>query len=370
MKNPLTSEDYTKRKTKKECPIRGEFFRDQTAIIHSMPFRRLKHKTQVFFSPENDHVCTRIEHVMHVATIGATICKGLNNFGWELNPEMAYAIGLGHDLGHSPFGHAGEAALNRKLDSGHTFYHEVHSLRVVEKLCNDGKGLNLTYGVKDGIINHNGEILQQSLKPSQTINDIDKIRDRKSIASSYEGCIVRIADKIAYLGRDIEDALIADFITIRDIPIKIRKEVGSKNAEIINKLVIDIIETSKEIDEIKLSDNMFEKVKILQDFNYNYIYGHDIIVKYREKGEKILEEIFDYLLELYSNHGQIYKKYLSSEIELNRHFGSYLERYNIIYKREGYVPKVIVCDYIAGMTDGFALNAYKEIKLPKPIKFK
>ena len=228
----------------------------------------------------------------------------------------------------------------------------------------------MTYGVKDGIINHNGEILQQSLKPSQTINDIDKIRDRKSIASSYEGCIVRIADKIAYLGRDIEDALIADFITIRDIPIKIRKEVGSKNAEIINKLVIDIIETSKEIDEIKLSDNMFEKVKILQDFNYNYIYGHDIIVKYREKGEKILEEIFDYLLELYSNHGQIYKKYLSSEIELNRHFGSYLERYNIIYKKEGYVPKVIVCDYIAGMTDGFALNAYKEIKLPKPIKFK
>ena len=116
MRNPLTPEDYKKRSIIKEHPIRGEFFRDQTAIIHSMPFRRLKHKTQVFFAPENDHVCTRIEHVMHVATIGATICKGLNNFGWELNPEMAYAIGLGHDLGHAPFGHAGETALNRKLN--------------------------------------------------------------------------------------------------------------------------------------------------------------------------------------------------------------------------------------------------------------
>lgn len=234
MKNPLSPETYKIRLNEKDYPIRGDYFRDQTAIIHSMPFRRLKHKTQVFFAPENDHVCTRIEHVLHVATIAATICKGLNNKGWDLNPEMAYAIGLGHDLGHSPFGHAGETALNRKLNSDFKFIHEVHGLRVVDKLCNDGNGLNLTYGVRDGIINHNGEILQQSLKPNEEKNNIESIHDRKSIATSYEGCIVRFSDKIAYLGRDIEDALIADFITLNEIPEKIREEVGSSNGEIIN----------------------------------------------------------------------------------------------------------------------------------------
>ncbi len=133
MKNPLPENEYTKRVIEKN-PIRGDFFRDQTAIIHSMPFRRLKHKTQVFFSPENDYVCTRIEHVMHVATIGATICKGLNKYDWDLNIEMAFAMGLGHDIGHAPFGHAGETALNRKLKGDFKFIHEVNSYRVVQYL--------------------------------------------------------------------------------------------------------------------------------------------------------------------------------------------------------------------------------------------
>jgi dGTPase len=370
MKNPLPIETYKERKDLKEYPIRGDFFRDQTAIIHSMPFRRLKHKTQVFFSPENDHVCTRIEHVLHVATIGATICKGLNNHGWELHQEMAYAIGLGHDLGHSPFGHSGETALNRKLNSDFKFVHEVHSLRVVDKLCNGGHGLNLTYGVRDGIINHNGEILQQSLKPSQTINDIDNFTDRKHIASSYEGCIIRFSDKIAYLGRDIEDALIADFISINDIPEQIRNEVGSTNGEIINNLIIDLINKSKDSDEIQLSNEMFEKVKILQKFNYNHIYGHPDIENYKQKGEKIIEEIFDYLLDLLNNQGHDYEKYSESKIELIKHFGGYLNRYSSIYNDEFNVPKRIVCDFIAGMTDNYALSAYKQIKMPKPIKFK
>lgn len=370
MKNPLSSEIYKTRLTEKEYPIRGDFFRDQTAIIHSMPFRRLKHKTQVFFAPENDHVCTRIEHVLHVATIAATICKGLNNMGWDLNPEMAYAIGLGHDLGHSPFGHAGESALNRKLNSDFKFIHEVHGLRVVDKLCNDGKGLNLTYGVRDGIINHNGEILQQSLKPRTERNIVESIHDRKSIATSYEGCIVRFSDKIAYLGRDIEDALIADFITINQIPEKIRDEVGSSNGEIINKLIIDIIQTSEKLDEIKISDEMYEKIKLLQGFNYTHIYGHPTIVKYRKMGENILEELFDFLLELYSEKGQNHEKYSEEKIELSKHFGGYISRYRKVYEQEGLVPKRIVCDFIAGMTDGYALNAYNQIKIPRPIKFK
>lgn len=370
MKNSLSKSEYKRRKTEKEYPIRGDYFRDQTAIIHSMPFRRLKHKTQVFFSPENDHVCTRIEHVLHVATIGATICKGLNNKGWELSPEMAYAIGLGHDLGHSPFGHAGETALNRKLNSSYKFIHEVHSLRVVDKLCNDGKGLNLTYGVRDGIINHNGEILQQYLKPTGIVNDLESIHDRKSIASSYEGCIVRFADKIAYLGRDIEDALIAEFIKMDDIPEMIRHEVGSTNGEIINNLIIDIIQTSEHLDVIKMSDAMFEKVGLLQKFNYKYIYGHPVITNYRTMGEGILEELFDYLLDLYSNKGTVYAKYAETGVELDKHFGSYIDRYRTVYEPEGTVPKVIVCDYIAGMTDAYALSAFKQIKIPKAIKFK
>jgi len=365
MKNPLQISDYKLRKIARENEIRGDFFRDQTAIIHSMPFRRLKHKTQVFFAPNNDHVCTRIEHVLHVATIGATICKGLNNYGWELNQEMAYAIGLGHDLGHAPFGHSGETALNRKLNSDFKFVHEVHSLRVADKLCNGGKGLNLTYGVRDGIINHNGEILQQSLKPNQTINDIDNFTDKKHIASSYEGCIIRFADKIAYLGRDIEDALITDFISIGDLPDKIRNEVGSTNGEIINKLIIDVITTSKELEEIKLSDEMFDKIKILQKFNYKYIYGHPDIENYKLKSENIIEEIFDYLLEMFNNLGHDYAKYTESNIELNKHFGKYIEQYKTVYDGEHNVPKRIVCDFIAGMTDNYAMNAYKQIKIPK-----
>ena len=370
MKNPLSFEEYTFRKEHKEYPIRGDFFRDQTAIIHSMPFRRLKHKTQVFFSPENDHVCTRIEHVLHVATIGATICKGLNNKGWDLNQEMAYAIGLGHDLGHSPFGHAGETALNRKLNTDFKFIHEVHSLRVVDKLCNNGKGLNLTYGVRDGIINHNGESLQQSLKPTSIKNKLEEIHDRKSLASSFEGCIVRFADKIAYLGRDIEDALIADFITLKQIPEKIRDDVGSTNGEIINNLIIDVITTSEKLDEIKLSDEMFEKVSLLQEFNYKNIYGHPIINRYKKMGENILEELFDFLLELYSENGQVLEKYTRTDLELVKHFGGYVNNYRNVYESEGYIPKIIVCDFIAGMTDSYALNAFKQIKIPKPIKFK
>ncbi|MDD4555106.1 MAG: HD domain-containing protein [Bacteroidales bacterium] len=370
MTNPHSPEIYINRSIPKDSSIRGDFFRDQTAIIHSMPFRRLKHKTQVFFSPNNDHVCTRIEHVLHVATIGSTICKGLNNNGWGLNIEMAYAIGLGHDLGHSPFGHAGETALNKKLNADYKFIHEVHGLRVVDKLCNNGTGLNLTYGVRDGIINHNGEVIQQSLKPSQTINNLEIIKDRKSFPCSYEGCIVRISDKIAYLGRDIEDALIANFISIEDIPSEIREEVGETNGEIINNLVIDVIETSKTIDEIKLSDRMFEKVNILQKFNYKHIYGHPIILEYKQKGEKILEEIFDFLLDLHSEHGKDFDYYLKNPLTLIQHFGNYFQRYENVYESEGMVPKRLICDFIAGMTDGYALDAYNQIKIPRPIKFK
>lgn len=369
MQNPLSIEVYESRIHSKSYPIRGEFFRDQTAIIHSMPFRRLKHKTQVFFSPDNDHVCTRIEHVLHVATIGATICKGLNHFGWDLNPDMAYAIGLGHDLGHAPFGHSGENALSRKLSKNKKFIHEVHSLRVADKLCNAGKGLNLTYGVRDGIINHNGEILQQQLKPTPTMNPLENISDRTYIASSYEGCIVRFSDKIAYLGRDIEDALIAGFISKKDLPEKIREEIGATNGEIINRLILDVINTSKDLDAIQLSDEMFEKVNILQSFNYKNIYLHPIMNAYSEKCEKILEELFDFLMNTLLAFNDDFALYQNSATDLVKHFGNNLQEYQAMYTEEGWNKESIVSDFIAGMTDNYALNAYKEIKLPKDIQF-
>lgn len=367
IQNPLSTSVYEIRQTPKTHPIRGEFFRDQTAIIHSMPFRRLKHKTQVFFAPDNDHVCTRIEHVLHVATISATICKGLNNFGWNLNPEMAYAIGLGHDLGHAPFGHSGENALSRKLASDFKFIHEVHSLRVVDKLSNNGLGLNLTYGVRDGIVNHNGEILQQQLKPNPTIHNLENITNRSCVASSYEGCIVRFSDKIAYLGRDIEDALLADFISINDIPEEIRAEVGLTNGQIINNLILDIVNTSKELDVIKMSDEMFEKVKILQTFNYQNIYHHPMMMAYSTKCENILEELFDFLEEVFSVYGTDYKKYENTDQELVKQFGKNLEQYKSVYLSEGFVPQRVVCDFIAGMTDNYALRSYKELKIPRTI---
>ncbi|MCK5198720.1 MAG: HD domain-containing protein, partial [Spirochaetales bacterium] len=162
--NKLNPEDLFKRRNHREDDFRGSYFRDTTAIIHSYPFRRLKHKTQVFFSPKNDHICTRIEHVMHVASIASAICKGL-----DLDSDLAWAIGLGHDLGHTPFGHAGEKIIDgiRKKSGG--FIHELYSLRVVDYLIQYGKGLNLTYAVRDGIVSHCGEKFEQSIYPDFSI---------------------------------------------------------------------------------------------------------------------------------------------------------------------------------------------------------
>jgi dGTP triphosphohydrolase len=193
-KNPLPQDVYVERKEIREEDIRGAYFRDQTAVVHSFPFRRLKHKAQVFFSPNNDHVCTRIEHALHVATIAATIAKGLG-----LDENMAYAIGLAHDLGHAPFGHAGEDALKDKASEVGGFIHEIHGRRVVEVLGNRGKSLNLTYAVRDGIVCHCGEAPDKSISPRTDKIELDKIIDRKHYPCSYEGCAARMADRLAYL---------------------------------------------------------------------------------------------------------------------------------------------------------------------------
>jgi dGTPase len=369
MKNPHPNSVYEKRSKKRKEDIRGSFFRDQTAIIHSTAFRRLKNKTQLFFAPENDHICTRIEHVLHVATITRSICKGLNNNGWELNSDMAYAIGLGHDLGHTPFGHAGEKALNEILGGGNSFIHEINSYRQVEFLINQGKGLNLCYGVKDGIICHNGETDEQKLQPATKINKLNDIKDRKVKPSSFEGCIMRFSDKIAYLGRDLEDAITAGFIKEKDIPKNVKKMLGNKNGQIINNLVLSIIEHSKNKDYIGFSDEKFELIKDLKKFNYQNIYYHHELVKYHKFCNKIINDLFDFLMEIYDKNKKNYELYKKSDIELEKNFGKYLKSMRNFYINDQDNPKFFATDYISGMTDGYALASIKQITIPKPLKF-
>lgn len=368
--NPLPQSVYTARTRRRDGDVRGHYFRDQTAIIHSMPFRRLKHKTQVFFAPGNDHVCTRIEHVLHVATIAATICKGLNGAGWDLDGELAYAVGLGHDLGHAPFGHVGEDALNKKLAGRRHFRHEMHSYRVAEHLAYLGKGLNLTYAVKDGIISHCGERFERSLKPAARENPLEDVTDRNCFPTTYEGCIVRLADKIAYLGRDIEDAIVARLIKKKDIPPDIAKELGTTNAEIIQTLVDDVIESTQDADSIRLSDSVYGLVNRLKKFNYSRIYYHD---KMRATGDfcrKIVGALFDHLMELYGRLGRDYPKYQESRIKLDNSFGRRIEEMDAFYARRSETPETVVTDFIAGMTDRYALDCMKQITLPSPIDFK
>ncbi len=364
-KNPLPKEVYLKRTYPREEDVRGSFFRDQTAIIHSTPFRRLKHKTQVFYAPKNDHICTRIEHVLHVATIAKTICKGLNLYGWELDVEMAFAIGLGHDLGHAPFGHDGETVLANLMGGKDKFIHEIHSYRVVEYLANKGRGLNLTYGVKDGIITHNGERFEQTLKPASKPNELDKIKNRRVIPSSYEGCVVRFSDKIAYLGRDIEDAITVGFITADDIPDVIKKKIGTTNSQIIDAFVNDIIEYSKDKDVIGLSDEMYELMLVLKRFNYQNIYLND-----KENAfpyvKKTLTTLFEFLGEIYTKYEKDYDRYLVHRLKIVRDFGYYLRQMHSFYENEKDIRRILG-DFIAGMTDDYAIDAVKQIVIPQSI---
>jgi len=361
----LNEKEYKTRLYSRKEDVLGPYFRDQTATIHSLPFRRLKHKAQVFFSPNNDHVCTRIEHSLHVASIAATICKGLG-----LNSEIAYAIGLAHDLGHAPFGHAGEKVLREKSQAIGGFIHELHSLRIVDKLGNRGESLNLTYAVRDGIVCHCGELPDQELEPRDNIVDLSKITSKGTIPATFEGCVVRLSDKVAYLGRDIEDAIYGKFIKREDIPKNIEKELGQTNGEIIDTLVLDIIENSKRAGKVAMSDQRYELVKELYKFSVDRIYKHEAIERYAGYCERIIDELFDYLIGIYNNWNNDYQKYYSSPVPLDKRFGRYLDNmYDKVYKKENASSKVIVRDYIAGMTDGYALRCMKEISLPEELSF-
>jgi dGTPase len=291
------------------CPYRTDYQRDRDRIIHCKAFRRLKHKTQVFLSPSGDHYRTRLTHTLEVTQIARTISRALC-----LNEDLTEAIGLGHDIGHTPFGHAGERVLNAL--TGH-FKHNEQSLRVVELLENDGKGLNLTYEVRDGILNHTS----------------------KGNPITLEGKVVSFADRIAYINHDISDAIRAGVLKEDDLPKDCVKFLGNSKGERINTLVSDIINNSLNKDKINLSEEGLFYMNKLRDFMFDNVYfakdGQDMNLK----ADRMLALLFNHFLK---NPDQVPK--------------------NLIISSE---PTVFVTDYLASMTDTYAVNLAKELFIPK-----
>ncbi|MDY7027179.1 MAG: HD domain-containing protein [Spirochaetota bacterium] len=357
--NQLTDEQMLRRRTPRKEDARGQYFRDTTAIIHSYPFRRLKHKTQVFFSPKNDHICTRIEHVMHVASIAAAICRGL-----ELDADLAWAIGLGHDLGHTPFGHVGEEIIDELKASQGGFIHEIYSLRVVDWLANYGRGMNLTYAVRDGIVNHCGEKFEQFITPDFTEKDLSEITARDRYPSTWEGTVVRMADKIAYLGRDLEDAVQLKIIEAEDIPEEVSKTLGTSNSEIINTLVTDVISTSQAKGAIGFSDTVFHAMRTLKEFNYTRIYLNPLLSNYHRYFERILSTIHTYLVEIFDMYGFDQEKYRQEQNLVAVRYGDYARKMKDFYQQHDGGFNEMPFDYLAGMTDDYALECASEIMIP------
>ncbi len=353
-KNRVSRHRLIARQRKRPEDIRGPYFRDQTAILHSLAFRRLKHKTQVFFSPENDHICTRIEHSLHVASIAATICRAL-----KLDDDLATAIGFGHDLGHAPFGHAGEKWLSSKFPGG--FIHEIHSLRVVDKLENYGQGLNLTYAVRDGIVSHCGEVDEQFIEIAPVLNNLDDLADRPIQPSTWEGCAVRISDSIAYLGRDMEDAISANLITVDDIPQKLRSGLGETNSEIISNLVYDVIDWSDKNGKIGFSPEKFGLLQEFKQFSREKIYQNQKMKYWNEYAGFVIETLKKFLLDIIERNQTDFDRYAKSRTPLEVKFGKYLFRLSERYQSEKTSADWIVRDYIAGMTDSYALNCFQNI---------
>lgn len=302
-KGRLESED--------ECPIRTPYQRDRDRIIHSSSFRRLKHKTQVFLSPEGDYYRTRLTHTLEVAQIARTIASAMC-----LNEDLTEAIALGHDLGHTPFGHAGERALNEVNENG--FAHYKQSLRVVDRLEKSGKGLNLTWEVRNGIVCHTcGEQ-----------------------AATLEGRIVRIADKIAYINHDIDDATIAGVMCEYDIPRALRDKLGHSKSERINTMVLDTINNSST--DIEMSDSISEAFEELHSFMFKKVYTNPVCKSEESKAVTMLQRLYLYFAD-------------NSE--------ALPESYRRIAAEDG--VNAAACDYIAGMTDTFAVKCYKDIFIPK-----
>lgn len=308
---------YTKGRERQEqpCDIRTEYQRDRDRILHSKSFRRLKHKTQVFLSPKGDHYRTRLTHTLEVSQLARTIAKAL-----RLNDDLADAIALGHDLGHTPFGHAGERALDQVCPGG--FTHFEQSVRVVELLEKKGRGLNLTWEVRDGIKNH-----RTSGNPG-----------------TLEGKIVRYCDKIAYINHDIDDAERAGILKEGDIPLEYRQIIGFSVRERLNTLIHDVIRSSENKNDIVLSPEMEITMQEVRKFMFVHVYHNPLARMEEQKAVGMIQSLYEY----YEKHVE---KLPSEYIEL-------------IEKRDEPVERVI-CDYISGMTDQYAINQFSELFIPK-----
>ena len=379
--NELSDEVYKKRFKQKGEDIRGPFFRDQTAIIHSLPFRRLKRKTQVFFAPDNDHICTRIEHAFHVFTNSTTISKGLINAGWKLDIEMVQAIALGHDIGHAPFGHAGEEVLNeiveKETNNRNSFHHEINSLRVVDYIAERGDGLKLTFGVRDGIVSHCGEELEnkQFIEPVWEVKKLEEIDKLDKHPASYEGCIVRVADKISSLGRDVEDAIELEIVTADEIPgdalnylgITPSETGGQFNRALLNNIIYDIIDTTDSTEKVGVSDKGFEFITKINGFSKSNIYEAEKIKNYTHYVEVIIRNLYESLSDLFDKHDFNIDSYNKSFIRSYREFGNYLSAYKEFYMNSGTEKTQILVDFISGMSDNYAIRFSKDISIPKNV---
>ena len=315
--NPLASfADKSKGRPRfeedREGDVRTCFQRDIDRIVHCKAFRRLVHKTQVFLQPEGDHYRTRMTHTLEVARIASTITRALG-----LNEDLAEAIAMGHDLGHTPFGHAGEVALTRCL--GYPFRHNEQSLRVVDYLERDGMGLNLTHEVRNGILCHTGDPWPDTL----------------------EGQIVRRSDQIAYVNHDIDDAIRAGILTNEDIPHAITDVLGHSHSARVNTLVTDAIATSREAGTVMLSPAVEKALKDLRSFMFENVYRNPVAKGEESKAKDMLGRMFEY----YMNHPEALPEDFHPQLSFEG-----LER--------------TVCDYIAGMTDNYAVDKYTEIFIP------
>ncbi len=297
-----------------QCDIRPVFQRDRDRIIHSKSFRRLKDKTQVFLTPEGDHYRTRMTHTLEVAQIARSISKAL-----QLNEDLTEAIALGHDLGHTPFGHAGERALDRVCEGG--FAHHEQSIRVVERLEKDGRGLNLTKEVLDGILNHQTE----------------------GTPSTLEGDIVRLSDKIAYINHDIDDAIRGHIICEEDIPVELTGLLGHSLKERLNTLVHDIVSNSFGRPSILVSDEIRQAMTDLRTYMFENVYTNPVAKGQESKAERMVEQLFLY----YKDNVNLLPPEYRRMLEL------------------GETKDRVVADYVAGMTDKFAVMRYEEIMIPK-----
>lgn len=378
---------------KRDNDIRSEYERDYTRILHSLAYRRLKHKTQVFFNIDNDHICTRMEHVQHVESVSCTIAKQLG-----LNVELTRAIAMGHDLGHAPFGHEGEVELtNIREEYGlDKFWHERNSLRIVDsiELLEDNRrnyqNLDLTYAVRDGIISHCGELNENGIFPRKYALDLNSFTHPGEYqAYTWEGCVVKIADKIAYLGRDIEDALRMYFINKDEIHElrNIAKSYGEKTINttvIIHNFIISICENSSPESGIRLSEKYNQMLNDVKDFNTRAIYKNSKFDVYRKYAALVIRSLFEILMKEYDGENtprklsQLLKVYPMLIKDFLQHINQYslllphnqdvarqmlkyknLKIYGNLETKEVYAQAIL--DYISGMTDRYAIAVFNEL---------